>query len=113
MGKNKTRNNVFKVAGARSLKAKNKAKAVTVQLKKISQNVKNQTEQINKELESLENVVRQTVPPPSPACLKTQKKVNVIKKILEAKKQKEMVNQHIYEQEKAEATLAMFDDICL
>lgn len=34
--KNTTNHNVFKVAGARSLKAKNKAKAVTTHLKKVS-----------------------------------------------------------------------------
>jgi hypothetical protein len=40
MGKQKKSNrqvkNVFKVAGARSLKLKNKAKAVSTQLKKVS-----------------------------------------------------------------------------
>jgi hypothetical protein len=40
MGKHKTSNkqvkNIFKVAGAKSLKSKNKAKAVSVQLKKVS-----------------------------------------------------------------------------
>lgn len=35
-GSNQKKNkNVFKVAGARSLKAKNKAKAVTTQIKKV------------------------------------------------------------------------------
>jgi hypothetical protein len=40
MGKHKQSNkqakNIFKVAGARSLKLKNKAKAVSTQLKKVS-----------------------------------------------------------------------------
>jgi hypothetical protein len=40
MGKNKKSSkqvkNVFKVAGAKSLKSKNKAKAVSLQLKKVS-----------------------------------------------------------------------------
>jgi hypothetical protein len=40
MGKHKKSNkqvkNIFKVAGARSLKSKNKAKAVSVQLKKVT-----------------------------------------------------------------------------
>lgn len=36
-GNQKKNKNVFKMAGARSLKAKNKAKAVTTQLKKVRQ----------------------------------------------------------------------------
>lgn len=36
MGKNKKINNVFKVAGAKSLKVKYKAKPVTGQLKNVS-----------------------------------------------------------------------------
>lgn len=38
--KQKASKNVFKVAGARSLKAKNKAKAVTTQLKKVRSVIK-------------------------------------------------------------------------
>lgn len=34
-GNQKKNKNVFKMAGARSLKAKNKAKAVTTQIKKV------------------------------------------------------------------------------
>lgn len=39
MGKNKKQNNVFKVAGAKSLKLKAKAKAVKTDLKNVTTNI--------------------------------------------------------------------------
>ncbi|XP_068081283.1 ribosomal biogenesis factor isoform X2 [Anabrus simplex] len=64
MGKNKANsknkhNNVFKVAGARSLKVKKKAKAVTSQLKKLAEVTRQKTAQADKELAELQSEVRQ------------------------------------------------------
>lgn len=59
MGKNKKKvDNVFKVAGARSLKLKAKAKAVKSDLKQI--NIKNKTKvtEIDLALNQLENKIR-------------------------------------------------------
>lgn len=63
MGKNKKVGNVFKVAGAKSLKLKAKAKAVKTDLKQI--NVKNKVAEIDKALEQLENKMRVPEVPPS------------------------------------------------
>lgn len=54
MGKHKKSNkqvkNIFKVAGARSLKAKNKAKAVSVQLKKLNEVTRKKTAEVDGQL---------------------------------------------------------------
>lgn len=51
------------------MKAKNKAKAVTIQLKKVTKHlVRNKTEEVNAQLKSLETVVRQSEPPKKPAA---------------------------------------------
>ncbi|KAI5694741.1 hypothetical protein M8J76_007915 [Diaphorina citri] len=96
MGKNKTRQNVFKVAGSRCLKAKNKAKAVTSQLKKISKNiVQSKTEEINQQLKSLDTIVRQSEPKPKPPTgVKPAAKSN-----------EELVANYESEMKKAEETL--------
>ncbi|KAL1451156.1 hypothetical protein WDU94_003444 [Cyamophila willieti] len=98
MGKNKTRQNVFKVAGSRSLKAKNKAKAVTVQLKKATKNiVQSRTEEINRQLASLNEVVRQSVPEPKKII------ANLVEK--EEKSKQEIVEKYEQEVRKEEETL--------
>lgn len=54
MGKHKQSNrqakNVFKVAGARSLKLKNKAKAVSTQLKKLNEITRKKTAEVDGQL---------------------------------------------------------------
>lgn len=54
MGKHKKSNkqvkNVFKVAGARSLKLKNKAKAVSTQLKKLNEITRKKTAEVDGQL---------------------------------------------------------------
>ncbi|GLV45012.1 uncharacterized protein CBL_14416 [Carabus blaptoides fortunei] len=63
MGKNKGKQkvkNVFKVAGAKSLKLKSKAKAVNTQLKKITSSTKEKVLENNKQLDQLADAVRQT-----------------------------------------------------
>lgn len=66
MGKNKGNkgktNNVFKVAGARSLKIKNKAKQVTGQLKKLNQVTKQKIVEVNGQLDSLHSTLMQQKP---------------------------------------------------
>ncbi|KAG8274133.1 hypothetical protein J6590_004149 [Homalodisca vitripennis] len=58
-GKQKGNKNVFKVAGARSLKAKNKAKAVTTQLKKLTEKTKQKTAEVDSLLGDLQETIRQ------------------------------------------------------
>jgi len=53
---------VFKVAGARSLKAKNKAKAVSTQLKKLTEVTKQKTAEVDQLLNDLQETVRQAQP---------------------------------------------------
>ncbi|RZC27640.1 tRNA (guanine(37)-N1)-methyltransferase [Asbolus verrucosus] len=63
MGKNKKKtNSVFKVAGAKSLKLKAKAKAVKTELKQI--NIKNKSKilEVDKELVNLQEKLRNTAP---------------------------------------------------
>ncbi|PSN37119.1 hypothetical protein C0J52_12601 [Blattella germanica] len=48
--KNKQVKNVFKVAGARSLKLKNKAKAVSLQLKKLNEDIRKKTAEVDGQL---------------------------------------------------------------
>lgn len=54
MGKHKQSNkqakNIFKVAGARSLKLKNKAKAVSTQLKKLNEITRKKTAEVDGQL---------------------------------------------------------------
>ncbi|XP_054285496.1 ribosomal biogenesis factor-like [Macrosteles quadrilineatus] len=61
-GKQKGGKNVFKVAGARSLKAKNKAKAVSTQLKKLTEVTKQKTVEMDQLLNELQETVRQAQP---------------------------------------------------
>ncbi|XP_075225424.1 ribosomal biogenesis factor-like [Lycorma delicatula] len=64
MGKNnkfnKPSKNVFKVAGSRSFKIKNKAKAVSTQLKKLNEVNKRKVDEVDKQLTLLQKEVRQT-----------------------------------------------------
>ncbi|CAH0557103.1 unnamed protein product [Brassicogethes aeneus] len=63
MGKNNKKNNVFKVAGAKSFKSKAKAKSVKTDLKNIN-NIKNKKQEVDKLLTELQDKVRKidTVP---------------------------------------------------
>ncbi|KAJ8957894.1 hypothetical protein NQ318_001890 [Aromia moschata] len=63
MGKNKKINNVFKVAGAKSLKLKAKAKAIKNDLKNIKVKTKIKTTEIDKALVLLQDKVRQSPAP--------------------------------------------------
>lgn len=70
MGKNKgnkgkagkATSNVFKVAGARSLKIKNKAKQVAGQLKKLTEKTKQKTVEVDGQLASLHQTLMQQKP---------------------------------------------------
>ncbi|XP_063225647.1 ribosomal biogenesis factor isoform X2 [Bacillus rossius redtenbacheri] len=69
MGKNKGGNkhkpvkNVFKVAGAKSLKIKNKAKAVSGQLKKLNEVTRKKTAEVDGQLAALrDELLQQTRP---------------------------------------------------
>ncbi|KAK3913866.1 tRNA (guanine(37)-N1)-methyltransferase [Frankliniella fusca] len=67
MGKNKgnkgkATSNVFKVAGARSLKIKNKAKQVAGQLKKLNEKTKQKTVEVDGQLASLHQTLMQQKP---------------------------------------------------
>lgn len=92
--KNKKINHVFKVAGAKSLKAKCKAKPVTGQLKNVSFSISNKTNviqmklnlflqihvknkilQMDKQLLNIQDHIRQTKPPQDtkPSSAKSEK----------------------------------------
>ncbi|XP_019868281.1 uncharacterized protein LOC109597093 [Aethina tumida] len=58
MGKNKKQNNVFKVAGAKSLKLKAKAKAVKTDLKNINKQNKDKLQEIDNQLVKLQDKIR-------------------------------------------------------
>lgn len=67
MGKNKgnkgkASGNVFKVAGARSLKIKNKAKQVAGQLKKLNEVTRKKTDEVDSQLASLHTTLMQQKP---------------------------------------------------
>ncbi|GAB6030392.1 hypothetical protein CHUAL_007270 [Chamberlinius hualienensis] len=49
---------VLKVAGDKSLKAKTKAKPVTTNLRKINEKTKDGVEKCNKQLESIQHLIR-------------------------------------------------------
>ena len=100
MGKNKGNkgktNNVFKVAGARSLKIKNKAKQVAGQLKKLNEVTRQKTAEADKQLASLHSTLMQKPAPvdKGSAVMAELKKINAdnAKKAEEHAKRLEDIN---------------------
>uniref|UniRef100_A0A1B6M1S3 Uncharacterized protein n=1 Tax=Graphocephala atropunctata TaxID=36148 RepID=A0A1B6M1S3_9HEMI len=90
-GKQKGNKNVFKVAGARSLKAKNKAKAVTT--KKLTEITKQKTVEVDSLLSELQETIRQAPQKPDSKPIATnvqesrQEKIEKFKKIEESSAQ--------------------------
>ncbi|KAG5891415.1 hypothetical protein JTB14_031481 [Gonioctena quinquepunctata] len=103
MGKNKKKvNSVFKVAGAKSLKLKAKAKTVKSELKQINMKNKNKVAEIDKALQQLESTVRQSGTPK-----------NTTSEVIKSKLPSTNAKESLEIQQKSEEALKELDDMQL